>query len=262
MKFRWLLWSVSSVCVLDWCVQYERERSGPAGGEDMCGDSLVRPSWWCLFSQWMAEATSDINIRNNGGITLHLRSVCDLASRMWWIQYPLSATSWGVLKRAQWGEVLKCTLSMAEATHGSRLSALVTSTPPSGVRMPAPSGEWWHSGARAQDYQGRHSLPQMTRPFLPIFLYFLMAFTFKPLNFKGCFYLILPTLCPVFCALCCYSIFIQLTTTCLHLPKHRIVNVCNCQYAAIDDEGLPPVMELEWNYSQNWIPMQNIESGV
>ena len=83
-----------------------------------------------------------------------------------------------------------------------------------------------------------------------------------PLNFKGCFYLILPTLCPVFCALCCYSIFIQLSTTCLHLPKHRIVNVCNCQYAAIDDEGLPPVMELEWNYSQNWIPMQNIESGV
>ena len=102
MKFCWLLWSVSSVCVLDWCVQYERERSGPAGGEDMCGDSLVRPSWWCLFSQWMAEATSDINIRNNGGITLHLRSVCDLAStKMWWIQYPLSATSWGVLKRAQ-----------------------------------------------------------------------------------------------------------------------------------------------------------------
>ena len=209
MKFRWLLWSVSSVCVLDWCVQYERERSGPAGGEDMCGDSLVRPSWWCLFSQWMAEATSDINIRNNGGITLHLRSVSDLASRMWWIEYnircqPRAEVCWRELRKyIQWGEVLKCTLSMAEATHGSRLLALVTSTPPNGVRTPAPSGEWWNSRAGAPDYQGRHSLPQMMRPFLPIFLYFLMAF--KPLNFKGCFFSDFAHL--VSCVLCLVLLF-------------------------------------------------------
>ena len=137
-------------------VSSARPSRSPAGGEDMCGDSMVRPSWWCLFSQWMAEATSDINIRNNGGITLHLRSVCDLATPRC-EEYnircqPRAEVGWKEIRKfIQWGEVLKCTPSMAEATHGSRLSALVTSTPPSGVRTPAPSGEWWHAGAGAPD---------------------------------------------------------------------------------------------------------------